>query len=180
MKFLYNYFVAYGYQLKNGEIRLRDIASNHDFTEKVDFTEKTIDFLTKIFKASLSDPARDALSRRDLEERLFRPIGHLPDDFDPSVPLTPVITQVNTDGEIFEFLDLASFLTRWYILLLRDAHRAVSLIFELGFCQSLNGLGRNTARCSDTEIFNMIVQPQPSLLKRRYIFFGVTGNQVMC
>jgi len=32
---------AYGYQLKNGEIRLRDIASNHDYTEKLDFTEKS-------------------------------------------------------------------------------------------------------------------------------------------
>ena len=86
-------FVAYGYQLKNGEIRLRDIASNHDYAEKLDFTEKAIDFLTKIFQASVPDPARDALSRRDLEDRLFRPIGHVPDDFDPSVPLTPVITQ---------------------------------------------------------------------------------------
>ena len=69
-------------------------------------------------------------------------------------------------------------MTRWYIILIRDPPRAVGLIFELGFCQSQNGLATNTARCKDADIVEMIVTPQPSILKRRFIHFVVLGNQV--
>ena len=80
--------------MKNGDIRLRDIKDDYDFTQKFDFNESVLSFLEAIFNVSKSDPARDSASQADLE-RLFRPCDYFPEEFDLDNAISPV-TSTNT------------------------------------------------------------------------------------
>ena len=175
---VWNMLKAYGYHLKQGDIRLRDISlrpespSQFDAASdrRFDYPDRVITFLESVFNAA-KGPDHDAATQTDLE-RLFRPCEFFPDEFDLENAISP-LTSNNQ-------LDFGSFMTRWYIILVREPARAVTLIFELGYCQSASGQAVNAARYSDQKLLDMIVQPQGNILKRRYIHLAVTGNQVSC
>jgi len=164
---VWNMLKAFGYHLKQGDIRLRDIRLDQFDQTRFDYPDRVITFLESVFNAAKSAD-RETASQTDLE-RLFRPCEFFPDEFDLENAISP-LTQNNQ-------IDFGSFMTRWYIILVREPARAVTLVFELGYCQSVNGAAVNASRYSDEKLIEMIVQPQVNILKRRYIHLAVTGNQ---
>ena len=92
------YFLAFGYELKNGEIKMKDLSQ--DSVEFIDrkfvFTSDVIDFLTKVFRACDFE-ASGKLSQREME-LLFRPIGNYPEEFELSYDMSPINNHTNSYG----------------------------------------------------------------------------------
>ena len=90
--------LAFGYELKNGEIKMKDLSQDSvDFMDrKFVFTSDVIDFLTEVFRACDFE-ASGKLSQREME-LLFRPIGNYPEEFELSYDMSPVNNHTNSYG----------------------------------------------------------------------------------
>jgi len=168
---------AFGYELKNGEIKIKDLSQDSvEFMDrKFVFTSDVIDFLTKVFRACDFE-ASGKLSQREME-LLFRPIGNYPEEFELSYDMSPVNNHTNSYGDQTNYITLASFITRWHILLVKNPERCLELIFLLGFFQSQNGLQVNTTKFSNRNLVEKIIRKENNILNRNYVHAVVTGNK---
>ena len=173
----YPYFLAFGYELKNGEIKMKDLSQ--DSVEFIDrkfvFTSDVIDFLTKVFRACDFE-ASGKLSQREME-LLFRPIGNYPEEFELSYDMSPINNHTNSYGtyqypphhptltklwrqystyilgDQTNYITLASFITRWHILLVKNPERCLELIFLLGFFQSQEWMNLAKFKIFKTQLY---------------------------
>merc|ERR1719427_207619 len=91
--------------------------------------------------------------------------------------MSPVNNDTNSYGDHTNYITLASFITRWHILLVKNPERCVELIFLLGFFQSQNGLQMNTTKMPNRTLVNQILKKESNILNRNYVHAVVTGNK---
>merc|ERR1719427_321674 len=91
--------------------------------------------------------------------------------------MSPVNNDTNNYGDHTNYITLASFITRWHILLVKNPERCIELIFLLGFFQSQNGLQVNTTKFSNHKLVEKIIRRENNILNRNYVHAVVTGNK---